>query len=697
MNKFESASIIAGLFPNSEEQATAPTNVHMITGESIGKSEDGKALINMDGVVFSGDDSQYVEVNALGGLEDGDTAAILLSGESGRAMAPFAIGSIGSVDRVRDLSENAMVLAEEADAVAQATGQYFWHNTGEEEDPIEADVDGGTGAHVTQFKREEWSNPESENYHSGPNSLWNSLGMLFRNGLNNLLAFVTGTKPGMAIYDGFGNNANNILASFSADGVRIGRDGARRLIVTDGSLLGVNDAGAPYLSISDSKAETTQSAFRTLEPLQNNKEFAVDGRVQIGDDSSSLASILSNSEGYFDLHGVWSDSPGTSVIHLKITGKTPFNAREGDYEYAEVGTDEVFFYFPYAGRLDFQQGVEASRTLSGTIIFEDGTTATVESIFTYNPSLELVSSGVYISGDSFSVTTMNGVEATVHYQANIYAPSYVFGSGRALGAYSMAIGDGTSCLGGYSQVAVGAYNIEDTLAKYAFIVGNGTAGDARSNAFTVDRSGNLWAAGKAALTGAIEAASAAITGAITAASATITGALSAASATISGALSFGGSLTVGSETFTTQQIIDVLTKALPVQLFKGTYSETYNKSVTLSESVDNFSRICIEWRTSDGANGSTMLDMDVATVTDAATGRTGRVAAAVAINNNVGATSAYIKSKLFFVSGSTISNWTRTISSSTVYQRSEATVKNNAATTITNNELIGITKVLGWR
>ena len=36
----------------------------------------------------------------------------------------------------------------------------------------------------------------------------------------------------------------------------------------------------------------------------------------------------------------------------------------------------------------------------------------------------------------------------------------------------------------------GAYNIEDTEGKYAFIVGNGTSNTNRSNAFTVDKKGN---------------------------------------------------------------------------------------------------------------------------------------------------------------------------------------------------------------
>ena len=48
---------------------------------------------------------------------------------------------------------------------------------------------------------------------------------------------------------------------------------------------------------------------------------------------------------------------------------------------------------------------------------------------------------------------------------------------------------------GRNQHVQGKYNIEDTSSTYAHIVGNGTADDARSNAYTLDWDGNGWYAG----------------------------------------------------------------------------------------------------------------------------------------------------------------------------------------------------------
>ena len=46
-----------------------------------------------------------------------------------------------------------------------------------------------------------------------------------------------------------------------------------------------------------------------------------------------------------------------------------------------------------------------------------------------------------------------------------------------------------------SQHVQGKYNIEDADGKYAHIVGNGSSSSARSNAHTLDWSGNAWYAG----------------------------------------------------------------------------------------------------------------------------------------------------------------------------------------------------------
>lgn len=74
--------------------------------------------------------------------------------------------------------------------------------------------------------------------------------------------------------------------------------------------------------------------------------------------------------------------------------------------------------------------------------------------------------------------------------------SHVEGYGtKALGENSHAEGEYTIASGANSHVQ-GKYNIEDTENKYAYIVGNGSSTSERSNAHTLDWSGNAWYAGK---------------------------------------------------------------------------------------------------------------------------------------------------------------------------------------------------------
>lgn len=64
----------------------------------------------------------------------------------------------------------------------------------------------------------------------------------------------------------------------------------------------------------------------------------------------------------------------------------------------------------------------------------------------------------------------------------------------ASGESSHVEGHGTKASSAVQHVQ-GEYNIEDSSGTYAHIVGNGTADDARSNAHTLDWSGNAWFAG----------------------------------------------------------------------------------------------------------------------------------------------------------------------------------------------------------
>lgn len=93
-------------------------------------------------------------------------------------------------------ANSAQESADDALDVAMTTKQYFWNDD--------------SGVHVSSEK----SNPTATR-----NTIWNSLGMLFRKGANNLLAIVTGDNPGVEIYDGQGNNTSNIVASFKSTAI----------------------------------------------------------------------------------------------------------------------------------------------------------------------------------------------------------------------------------------------------------------------------------------------------------------------------------------------------------------------------------------------------------------------------------------------------------------------------------------------
>lgn len=119
MLKTRALELIAGVTPREYQQADAPTNLHVISGEVGETSEEGKALVRIDGLVFGPEDTQYVEVDTLGGLEEGDTTTILLTGEPGHGMTPLAIGSVGSIDRIRSRVSNAETsITQNAEAIA---------------------------------------------------------------------------------------------------------------------------------------------------------------------------------------------------------------------------------------------------------------------------------------------------------------------------------------------------------------------------------------------------------------------------------------------------------------------------------------------------------------------------------------------------------------------------------------------------
>lgn len=116
MQKSKAAAILAGINPTQRPAASAPTNLHVMSGEVVATSEDGQVAIKMPGMLFGDDDDQCIEVDTLGGLEEGDTATVLLAGESGKGMSPMAIGGVGNIDRIVErVVQTEHLIAEKAD------------------------------------------------------------------------------------------------------------------------------------------------------------------------------------------------------------------------------------------------------------------------------------------------------------------------------------------------------------------------------------------------------------------------------------------------------------------------------------------------------------------------------------------------------------------------------------------------------
>lgn len=210
MDAFDLAS---RLFGNSraESRGDVSNSLDILTATGAGDSSDGAATVYLDADVTPADDydgdDYAIGIPTSPNVIDGDGVLVGLTG-SGPLKTPVVISNPGSGDRMQAQVDNAETLAQQAEAVATATGQHFWTDN--------------DGVHVTEVTQDEWSDSTGTSYHSGANVLLNALGQLFRDGLNNILAIVSGTDPGVAIYDGEGNAADNIVALFSKALIRIG-------------------------------------------------------------------------------------------------------------------------------------------------------------------------------------------------------------------------------------------------------------------------------------------------------------------------------------------------------------------------------------------------------------------------------------------------------------------------------------------
>lgn len=297
-----------------------------------------------------------------------------------------------------------------------------------------------TGAHITEVPQDEWLDSSDPNYHSGGNILIRSNGIAVRDGMTELGQF---GADGLTIQTYDANNNTVEIAHLgygesNAEGVEedspyytLGKRKTTNTAYSSSSTYSVGD-----LCIYNNKMYVCITAITTAEAWNSN-------HWQLAYGAYSLAQ---------GVYGVASESYSVAEGMTTIANGYASHA-EGGYTKAIGG------YAHAEGNYTFANGDRSHA--EGTSTVADGYTAHAEG---------------------------QGTSA-VGYSA--HAEGYYT---RAAGDYSHAQNYYTEADSDY-QTVIGKYNDYDPNDTYAFIVGNGTATNARSNAFTVDWNGNVEATG----------------------------------------------------------------------------------------------------------------------------------------------------------------------------------------------------------
>ena len=252
--------------------------------------------IDNDGTVWvtTGDGEEAPASTCAAGVAVGDVVSVSWSGAQmgvvGNASDPAA--GTSTVETVRKVAAAAGRLAEDAKSIAEATGQFFWHDD--------------NGAHISTEK----GNPTGSR-----NAIWNSLGMLFRAGATNLLAIVASSNSGIDVYDGEGNTSDNVVASLRKNALKLWSRAqgytAQLVITASGINMYLDDSPGDPRNVM--KLTTGGSKIDSTLVVRDARNTTY-GTLKIGDpdtltssfDATNVATSTNKSLGHVNLGaGVW--------------------------------------------------------------------------------------------------------------------------------------------------------------------------------------------------------------------------------------------------------------------------------------------------------------------------------------------------------------------------------------------------------
>ena len=272
------------------------------------------------------------------------------------------------------------------------------------------------------------------------------------------------------------NNIDTVLASFTADGVQIGQTGETNAIFDEDSFIMKDSRGNEFAHIGSPIGARMTDTFI----YSNSSTFTLSDIP-----SGSLSVKINNTT---------TTSYTQSGTSLTITA----TMTEGDVITAQYSTVSEIKYYSLgnrrgdAGNMSMAEGDYT--IASGESSHAEGVSTEALGKYSHAEGAYSVASGWYSHAEGRD-TIASGETSHAEGKSTISSGPLSHAEGVesvASGWYSHAQNVRTVA-GNNAQTAIGRYN--DNQRDTAFEIGNGTSENSRSNAFTVDWSGNVWTAG----------------------------------------------------------------------------------------------------------------------------------------------------------------------------------------------------------
>lgn len=338
---------------------------------------------------------------------------------------------------------SAYELAREADEIARATGQYFWHDT--------------AGAHVST---------EAFDPVGNQNTLWNTEGMLFRKETTNLLAIVTsntgGNATGISIYDGQGNGSNNIVASFTNNGATVGASDKNSMSLGATSMVMYDNEGATTMEIAPSTASSTKALvnrFSEVKPARGSsvtlhlatvpdlsvRSLGCEWDVRVGtsrDQYSFSFTAFGTTMSFSHAHCIMAVTPnsdGTVTVENASTRNVALNISDFKFTYSGSGIAPYYRFgngtSAITGAYGFSHGSDCYPQADNSMASGEGCVAQAPEQHVFGRCNAIDNTSALIIGNGTGSTTAERSNAmTVDWDGNETLAGGLTATGRITGA-----------------------------------------------------------------------------------------------------------------------------------------------------------------------------------------------------------------------------------------------------------------------